>query len=177
MSSILRESSVLRDYVKKLVIVDVSLRHPSIDKTTDKLKLLMETMMNINYNNVDKRLDVIKELKRVEKDENVINFLLLNLTKIDGIFKFGNLEVKYLEEAWEMLKSQWEEMKMTSFTPWEGETLFMKGERSDYINDKDTEEILKFFPNSRIEIISKSGHWPHFDNQNEFIDKLNKFLQ
>jgi len=179
MSSVLKENSVLRDVVKKLVIVDVSLRHPSADKPleTDHLYKLMKKMIKINNLKLGKRLDVIEELRKVENKENVINFLLLNLTKVDDIFTFGNLELPYLEEAWKVLKFQWNEIKKTSFVPWEGETLFLKGELSDlYIKESDFEEILKFFPNSKIEIIEKSGHWPHFDNQNEFINKLIKFL-
>lgn len=178
MSSVLSENSVLRGVVKKLVIVDVSLRHPSTDEPSenDHLHQLMKKMIEIDQMKLDKRSNVIDELRKVEKNENVINFLLLNLTKVDDILKFGNLELKYLEEAHKVLKSQWNEIKKTLFVPWEGETLFIKGELSDYIKESDHEEILKFFPNYKIETINKSGHWPHFDNQNEFINKLIKFL-
>ena len=50
MSSVLKENSVLRDVVKKLVIVDVSLRHPSADKPleTGHLYKLMKKMIKIN---------------------------------------------------------------------------------------------------------------------------------
>lgn len=175
MSSVLRGDSVMRKVVKKLIIVDVSLRHHSADKPNDSdhLHLLMRKMIEINNLKLIKRSNVVKELKKVEHNENVINFLLLNLTRVNDIFEFRNLELRYLEEAWKMLKSQWNELE---FVPWEGETLFIKGELSDYIKESDYEEIYKFFPNSKIEIISKSGHWPHFDNQNEFINKLIKYL-
>lgn len=176
MSSVLRGDSVMRKAVKKLIVVDVSLRHPSTDKPidSDHLHLLMKKMIEINNLKFSKRSDVIEELKKVEHNENVINFLLLNLTRVNGVvFEFGNLELKYLEGSWKMLKSQWNELE---FVPWEGETLFIKGELSDYIKESDNEKIYKYFPNSKIEIISKSGHWPHFDNQNEFINKMIKFL-
>ena len=180
MSSVLRrEDSGLRDAVKKLIVVDVSLRHASADKTAenDHLYQLMHKMLEINALKLDKRTLVINKLREVEKDENVINFLLLNLVRLGEYFNFENLDLDEIEGAWLTLKSQWNEMKKTTFVPWEGETLFLKGELSDYIRESDDfEEIKKFFPNSKIETIKKSGHWPHFDNQTEFIDKLIKFL-
>jgi esterase len=177
MSSVLRENSVLRSAVKKLIVVDISLRN-SLELENDHLHQLMKRMLEIDNLKLNKRADVIEELKKVEHNTNVINFLLLNLTKtkIDEIFVFGNLQLKYLEDAWKMLKSQWDSIKASTFVPWEGETLFIKGEHSDYIKDFDREEILSFFPNSKIEIVSKSGHWPHFDNKNEFVNKLIKFM-
>lgn len=176
MSSVLRENSVMRKVVKKLIVVDVSLRHSSVaDKPIedDHLHQLMKKMIEINNLKLGKRTSVIEELKKAEHDENLINFLLLNLTRVNDVFEFGNLELNYLEGAWKMLKSQWSELE---FVPWEGETLFLKGELSDYIKESDHEEISKYFPKSKIETVSKSGHWPHFDNQNEFINKLIEFL-
>jgi esterase len=178
MSSVLREDSPLRDAVKKLIIVDVSLRHPSADKSlkNDHLYKLMETMNEINGLRIDKRVDVLNELRKVEKDEHVINFLLLNLFRSDDFFKFHSLELNHLMQAWPLLKSEWNKLKTNSFVPWEGEALFLKGDRSDYIRESDYGEMKKFFPNSSVEIIPNSGHWPHFDNQSVFIDKLIKFL-
>lgn len=179
MSSVLRKDSPLRDAVKKLIIVDVSLRHPSADKSLehDHLYKLMKKMNEINGLQIDKRSTVVNELKKVEENEHVINFLLLNLLRLDEYFKFGSLELDYLMQAWPQLKSEWNELKMNSFVPWEGEALFLKGDRSDYIGESDFNEVKKFFPNANIEIIPNSGHWPHFDNQSVFIDKLVKFLK
>ncbi len=174
MSSVLTESK-LRFAVKKLVIVGVSLRHPSAGRENDKFFNLMTKMIEINQMRLTERADVIKELRTVEQNDNVINFLFLNLVKHYGHYTFDNLSLVNLKESWPRLKSQWSKIK-NDFIPWHGETLFIKGEHSDYIRTEDETEIHHYFTNSKIETISKSGHWPHFDNQEEFINKLILFL-
>ena len=173
MSSVLTSGSILREAVKKLVIVDISLRHPNahLKDSEDKMYQIMEKMKEIDGMGLYKRIDVICELKKVEPDEKVIKLLMTNLFKVNN-FTFMDFQVDDYMSAWSMLKRTWKE----GFVPWNGETLFLKGENSDYIKSTDEAEIKEFFPNSKIETISKSGHWPHLDNQDEFIQKVIKFI-
>lgn len=174
MSSVLTSGSVLRDAVKKLIVVDISLRHPSAhlkDEKDDTLFNLMINMIEVNQMKSLDRSQIIEKLRKVEPDDNVINFLLLNLVKSKDGYAFNNLAVEHLKASWKMLKRTWKEY----FVPWNGETLFLKGERSDYVRTNDEGEIKILFPNLLIETISESGHWPHFDNPNEFINKVITF--
>ena len=176
MNSVLSTDSILRNAVKKLIVVDISLRHPTEhleDRSDDKLNAFMTKMHEINEMKLVKRSDVIEKLREVESDVNVINFLLLNLVKIGDVYTFSNLELEFLMKSRQMLKRTWKK----SFAPWEGETMFLKGEYSNFVTSTDESEIKKFFPNSKIETISKSGHWPHIDNHNEFITKVVEFIR
>ena len=47
-------------------------------------------------------------------------------------------------------------------------TLFIRGEKSNYILDSDTAEIKKHFPDSEIKTIAGAGHWVHADKPKEF---------
>ena len=53
--------------------------------------------------------------------------------------------------------------------PFEGETLFVKGSKSDYINASNFSEIIDLFPHNQLAEIEGSGHWVHADNPAEFI--------
>lgn len=174
MSSVLSYDSVLREAVKKLIVVDVSLRYPSehLKYSDDKMYQLMLKMREIDAMKLDKKVDVENELRKEVSDENVINFLMMSVSKTH-YYGFHRIGFDELMKAWPMLKRTWKQ----GFVPWNGETLFLKGENSDYIRTSDEPEIKKFFPNSTIETVSKSGHWPHFDNQDEFIQKLIKFIK
>lgn len=177
MRSILSEDSKIRESLKKLIVVDVSTRHPSSGKSKDHLLELMQVMLDINEKKYLEKSDVIKHLRIVEPNENIVNFLILNLIKsndCDGSFSFKNLALDHLKESWERLKVEWDRKQFA--IPWRGETLFLKGEKSDYIKKEDESEMIQLFPNSKIKIIKNSGHWPHFDNQNDFINKLKLFL-
>jgi esterase len=55
-------------------------------------------------------------------------------------------------------------------------TLFLKGEKSGYIEEMDELLILKHFPTAKIVSIPKAGHWLHAENPSEFYDNVIKFL-
>lgn len=54
--------------------------------------------------------------------------------------------------------------------------LFIKGDRSAYITEKNTETIHKLFPNARIVTISNAGHWVHAEQPELFRSALLDFL-
>ncbi len=55
-------------------------------------------------------------------------------------------------------------------------TLFIKGEHSDYINNKDIEFIKKSFQNVKIKIINGVGHWVQAEKPLEFSNEVKGFL-
>ena len=57
-----------------------------------------------------------------------------------------------------------------------GETLFLRGSKSGYIEDMDAILIKKQFPNSEIKTISNAGHWLHAENPSEFYEIVKNFL-
>ena len=58
-----------------------------------------------------------------------------------------------------------------------GDTLFIKGEKSPYIDaEKDIAIIHEFFPTSTIETIKDAGHTPHIEKADVFFKMISKFL-
>ena len=55
--------------------------------------------------------------------------------------------------------------------------MFLKGEYSDYIEEKDSIEIIMLFPEASIITIPKSNHWLHVDNPDHFFATIMKFIQ
>ena len=58
----------------------------------------------------------------------------------------------------------------------EGDTLFLDGENSNYIEDSDEVLIHKHFPKAKIKTISKAGHWLHAENPTDFYNKVINFI-
>ena len=65
---------------------------------------------------------------------------------------------------------------LPSFTVFDGETLFLKGENSGYISSDEEPIINAHFPNNRIESIKNAGHWLHAENPMDFLNALSNFL-
>ncbi|MCC6601456.1 MAG: alpha/beta fold hydrolase [Crocinitomicaceae bacterium] len=55
-------------------------------------------------------------------------------------------------------------------------TLFIRGEKSDYISENDVKEIQAVLPGASFEVIGNAGHWPHAENTPEFISTVKHFL-
>lgn len=58
-----------------------------------------------------------------------------------------------------------------------GPTLFLRGDRSNYIKDADIEGIKKHFPQAEIKDIKNSGHWLHAENPQDFMAETLAFLK
>jgi esterase len=57
-----------------------------------------------------------------------------------------------------------------------GDTLFIRGEKSRYIKDEDWDGIKKIFPNASLETISGAGHWVHADRPAELVNAVKEFI-
>ncbi len=57
-----------------------------------------------------------------------------------------------------------------------GDTLFLRGENSSYIRDKDIDGIKKHFPKAEIVTIKNAGHWLHAENAKDFFAETLAFL-
>ncbi|MGB0177821.1 MAG: alpha/beta fold hydrolase, partial [Owenweeksia sp.] len=58
-----------------------------------------------------------------------------------------------------------------------GETLFIRGGESWYIQDDDEEMILEHFPKASVETIEGAGHWLHAEKPEEFYRTVSAFLE
>jgi pimeloyl-ACP methyl ester carboxylesterase len=55
-------------------------------------------------------------------------------------------------------------------------TLFVRGEKSNYILEEDYDQLFELFPNSEIETIYNAGHWLHAENPLDFYQQVFSFI-
>ncbi|MEM6719157.1 MAG: alpha/beta fold hydrolase [Bacteroidota bacterium] len=65
---------------------------------------------------------------------------------------------------------------LPNFETYTKETLFLKGDKSEYILTGDEKLIQQHFPNAIIQEVSNAGHWLHAENPKEFFEKSLLFL-
>jgi pimeloyl-ACP methyl ester carboxylesterase len=59
----------------------------------------------------------------------------------------------------------------------EKDTLFLKGAKSGYIDDRDLQSIKHHFPNSEVVSIPNAGHWLHAENPTDFYSAVIAYLK
>jgi esterase len=101
------------------------------------------------------------------------SFLLKNLKSNDDGGYSWQCNLKEITRAYLNI-ANFTQSEQSSF---DGETLFVSGEKSPYIDImKDTSTIKSFFPTSSIQTIQNAGHTPHIEKADEFYKVMSEFL-
>ncbi|WP_394975391.1 alpha/beta fold hydrolase [uncultured Croceitalea sp.] len=152
--------------VTKLIVADISPKYypPHHNEIIDGLK-------SLDFNKISSRGEADKKLSEHLSDFGIRQFLLKNLYWVEK----GKLGFRF---NLDVLQNKMEEIgeNISSTASFSGETLFLRGDRSEYILQNDFDIIKRHFPSADIETISNAGHWLHAENPNEFFFNTLKFL-
>nr|WP_299339926.1 alpha/beta fold hydrolase [Allomuricauda sp.] len=132
---------------------------------------IIDALLKLDFDSISSRKEADELLSQELADFGIRQFLLKNLYwEEQGKLGFRfNLEV---------LKNKMEEIgdNIPPNSSYDGPTLFLRGDRSEYIMPSDFGEIKKHFPNTDIETIENAGHWLHAENPTQFFEKSLDFL-
>jgi len=153
--------------VEKLLIADIAPK-----PYTNRHEFIFDTLNKIDFNIVNTRNKVAHILTQYLPNQGIVQFLLKNIyhktpSKLD--WRFNKI---VLQKNYELLNEP-----LPVYSTFEKETLFLKGENSDYILPTDESGIMAHFPMANIETISNAGHWLHAENPEEFYQKCCAFLK
>ncbi|HSH52506.1 MAG TPA: alpha/beta fold hydrolase [Bacteroidales bacterium] len=165
--------------INNLIIVDISPKSYKNTKSTQLLShsTIINAMYNIDFNHIKSRKDIDKILSPSIPSKRVRQFLLKNVSRTkDNQLKWSlNLEGISNE-----LENIMDGLIIENFKDGNGITgfpvLFIKGEKSDYIESADNEAIKTVFPFAEIEIIPNAGHWLHAEQPKLFLKTIQNFL-
>lgn len=161
-------ASCLRsDLIHKLIVVDIAPKfyaphHQSIIKGLYAVKEAnissrkeADLILSKHFDNIGIRMFLLKNLYWKTKESLDFRF------NLDGI-------VSQIDQIGSALEDHY---------IYDQPTLFIDGEKSDYILDSDMNTIEHHFPDYEIESIPNAGHWVHAENPDYFWEKVMHFLQ
>jgi pimeloyl-ACP methyl ester carboxylesterase len=156
-------------FVAKLMVADIGPKSYPVHH-----KEIIDALKSVDLLNISSRNDVDEALKKSIPEFGVRQFLIKNFYWKDPVKKIGdwkfNLNV-ISEKIEEVGKETYPESFFTI------PTLFIKGEKSNYIRKEDFEDIHNKFINSEIETIPNAGHWLHAEQPDLFFEKVIDFLK
>jgi len=155
--------------ISKLIVADKSPKEYPIEN-----KSVIEALESIDISSIKSRKEVESNL-RESLNEATVQFLLKNLYWVTGASGEQQLAWRFNSEVIKRNVLKMGEALPNNFH-FNGPTLFLKGERSPYVTDGDTELIKNHFPNAIIETVPKAGHWIHSENPTYFMEAALRFL-
>jgi esterase len=154
------------ELLEKLIVADIAPKqYPQHHQD------ILKGLSSLDFKAMDSRNDADDQLKKYISNLGIRQFLLKNLYRKTKD-EFGlriNLPVliKNIEEVGKALPED---------AIYTGDTLFMRGERSGYIEDMDMQQIQTHFPKAKLVTVPKSGHWIHAENPDGFFEEVTEFL-
>lgn len=156
------------EMVKKLIIADIGVKaYPQHHQT------ILEglTALSNNKQAMTSRSDADNFLSSYINDDGTRMFLLKNLYwKEKGILGFRmNLKalIKNIDQIGKALPEG---------VSYDGEVLFLRGDKSNYILDEDEKGLYNAFAKAQLTTISNAGHWLHAENPKDFYKEVINFL-
>ncbi|HNR85952.1 MAG TPA: alpha/beta fold hydrolase [Taishania sp.] len=149
------------EYLSKLIVVDMGVKaYPPHHQQ------IFEAITTLDLSKLSNRLEAENHLAKFIDSPSVRQFLMKNIYwKEKGVLGWRmNIEVLHreIETILEALDNK------ECFV----QTLFIRGELSNYILDEDFTEIESIFPDSDIVTIENAGHWVHAEQQELFMDAV-----
>ena len=155
------------EMVKKLIVADIAPRFYPVHHDA-----ILEGLSSLDFSVIKSRGEADQQLKRFVSDFGTRQFLLKNLYWKDN----GQLALRMNLEA---LKENVSEVgeALPSHLKFDKDTLFLRGDRSEYITLSDEDLIKRHFPKTKLITIKNAGHWLHAENPNDFFDETHNFIQ
>ncbi|XLS29892.1 alpha/beta fold hydrolase [Flavobacteriaceae bacterium M23B6Z8] len=154
-------------HVKKLIVADIAPRYYPVHHQD-----ILNGLNAVNLENMESRNDADDQLKKHITDFGIRQFLLKNLyRKTKDRFDWRmNLPVLSL-----LIEQVGEATPVDQ--KFQGQTLFIKGGKSNYIREEDAALIQNLFPNAEVKTIESAGHWLHAEKPEEFLDISMQFFK
>ena len=154
------------ELTKKLIVADIAPKfYPPHHQD------IINGLQSLNFETISSRGEADIELSKHLNHIGIRQFLLKNLYWIEK----GKLAFRF---NLPILSTKMEEIgeNISNAAFYDGPTLFLKGDKSEYVIAADMPEIKKHFPNAILETIDNAGHWLHAENPKQFFEKSMIFL-
>lgn len=160
--------------INKLIIIDIAPKKYSSKAKPDFHKKVLEIISKLDLNNYKNRIELKEEIEKHVTDKRHLHLILKNIRLTDSGFEW-KINIKAISAQLNNILHETFTSSLSKNTSIV-ETLFIKGENSDYIIESDFEKIKNIYPNVEFVIIKDSTHWLHAEQPQILINEINAFI-
>ncbi|NQX85414.1 MAG: alpha/beta fold hydrolase [Flavobacteriaceae bacterium] len=152
--------------VCKLIVADISPRFYPVHHDA-----ILEGLSSLDFSILKTRKETDAQLSNFVPEFGTRQFLLKNLHWVEK----GQLGLRI---NLSVLKDEVSEVgeALPMHAKFNKETLFLRGDKSEYIGAQDESLIKSHFSEASIVTIANAGHWLHAENPNDFFKEVMQFL-
>ncbi len=132
---------------------------------------LIEALKSLDLDRLEGRKDADKRLAEKIPEEGVRQFLLKNLHRKGQNEWEWKMNLPLIERDLPKINEPLEEK------PVDIPAHFIRGDRSDYIQDEDEPLLKRYFPQAELKTVSGSGHWVHAEAPKTFYQIVEDLLR
>ncbi|MDB9961309.1 alpha/beta fold hydrolase [Oceanihabitans sp.] len=160
-------ATIYPELVSELIVADISPRFYPIHHDA-----ILEGLSSFDFETLKTRGEADKILSNYVTDFGTRLFLLKNLYWIEK----GKLALRI---NLEVLKENVSEVgeALPIHAKFDKKTLFLRGDKSEYIATEDEAIINRHFTDVEIKTITNAGHWLHAENPTGFFNEVISFVQ
>ena len=153
--------------VKKLIVVDIApRRYPPYHEN------ILSALLALDLGAYTTRKQVEDALAPVIPDLPLRQFLLKNLARDSTGGLHWGMGLREINQSYPGLCEG-----LGAQAPFDGPTLFVRGEKSDYLSSDDLPAIQRLFSGARLNTIPGAGHLVHVENPPAFFKTALEFLR
>ena len=154
------------EIVSKLIVADIAPRFYPVHHDA-----ILEGLSSLDFEQITSRKEAEIQLSKYVQDVGTRQFLLKNIYRISSNALGLRINLKALRTN----VSEVGEALPTTLN-FQKDTLFLRGDKSEYISTQDEPLIKHQFPSAIIKTISNAGHWLHAENPVEFYNRVCAFI-
>lgn len=159
------------EVVARLVVVDVA---PVPYEHSDEFAGYIAAMRAIDLETLERRSDAEEALQEAVPSAMVRGFLLQSLRREEDTWSW-RLNLELLGRDLDQI-IDWPEERLADLASYDGQVLWVGGERSPYIKADYEAAMDRWFPHTRRVTVKGAGHWVHSEKPEVFIEVLRRFL-
>jgi esterase len=165
--------------IEKLIVVDISpCSYKAENHPNESLqhKILLQAMRSVDLPALTSRADADRKLAETIQSHAIRQFLLKNLKKDSHNRFYWILNLSALENHLADLFLGIDSLPLPVGFRLDLPALFIRGQLSGYIGDKDMECIRGYFKNSAVITIPMASHLVHAEQPGLFLETVRDFL-
>ncbi|EAR02168.1 alpha/beta fold hydrolase [Maribacter sp. HTCC2170] len=154
------------DLLQGLIVADIAPKY-----YPPHHQYIIDALNQMDFSHIKSRNEAEKALAKHINEIGIRMFLLKNLHWVEK----GQLGFRF---NLTVLSNKMEEIGegISASEIYKGPTLFLRGDKSEYITPSDSDNIKRNFPLAEIETIDNAGHWLHSENPVQFFNKTMDFI-